>query len=300
MIMAQVTTLMGGSTAASDQRRRAGRGSQDAAHEHAPRRRLPDRLTASARSTPTSKRIATAVSDAPRRGATFIVLPEAAVTGYAFASLSEVLPVARKAETVAETMLAGLAELATGPPSSADRWRPTATRSSMSRWCCCLTGGECAIGRCTSPSWGSTATRPWSGRASRDRDRWLPLRRPDLLRPALPGRRRASRAGGRRHHRYPPTAGRRAVPPDPARPRARPRTTASSWPATAGTERGTIFMGRFGPVRSRWPASGGRLRHGAGAADRRHRSGGGACHVRPAPARRARGHHRRSTAGPVP
>lgn len=55
-------------------------------------------------------RIATAVTDAATQGATFIVLPEAAVTGYAFASLGEALPVARKADAVAETMLAGLAE----------------------------------------------------------------------------------------------------------------------------------------------------------------------------------------------
>jgi predicted amidohydrolase len=56
------------------------------------------------------ERIATAVTDAATQGATFIVLPEAAVTGYAFASLAEALPVARKAESVAEQMLAGLAE----------------------------------------------------------------------------------------------------------------------------------------------------------------------------------------------
>jgi 5-aminopentanamidase len=55
------------------------------------------------------ERIAKAVTDAATQGATFIVLPEAAVTGYAFASLAEALPVARKAETVAEKVLAGLA-----------------------------------------------------------------------------------------------------------------------------------------------------------------------------------------------
>ena len=49
------------------------------------------------------ERIANAVTDAATQGATFIVLPEAAVTGYAFASLAEALPVARKAEMVAET-----------------------------------------------------------------------------------------------------------------------------------------------------------------------------------------------------
>jgi predicted amidohydrolase len=53
------------------------------------------------------ERIATAVADAAAAGASFIVLPEAAVTGYAFASLAEALPVARRAES-AEKMLAGL------------------------------------------------------------------------------------------------------------------------------------------------------------------------------------------------
>jgi predicted amidohydrolase len=55
------------------------------------------------------ERIATAVTEAAAAGATFIVLPEAAVTGYAFASLAEALPVARRAESSAEHMLAGLA-----------------------------------------------------------------------------------------------------------------------------------------------------------------------------------------------
>jgi predicted amidohydrolase len=54
--------------------------------------------------------IARAVDDAAAAGATFTVLPEAAVTGYAFASLSEALPVARKAEAIAERALLGLAE----------------------------------------------------------------------------------------------------------------------------------------------------------------------------------------------
>jgi predicted amidohydrolase len=54
--------------------------------------------------------IARSVADAAAAGSTFTVLPEAAVTGYAFASLSEALPVARKAEAVAERTLAGLAE----------------------------------------------------------------------------------------------------------------------------------------------------------------------------------------------
>jgi 5-aminopentanamidase len=54
--------------------------------------------------------IGRAVEEAAASGATFTVLPEAAVTGYAFASLSEAIPVARRAEAVAEKTLAGLAE----------------------------------------------------------------------------------------------------------------------------------------------------------------------------------------------
>jgi predicted amidohydrolase len=54
--------------------------------------------------------IARAVGEAAAAGATFTVLPEAAVTGYAFASLTEALPVARKAEAIAERALHGLAE----------------------------------------------------------------------------------------------------------------------------------------------------------------------------------------------
>jgi predicted amidohydrolase len=54
--------------------------------------------------------IARAVGEAAAAGSTFTVLPEAAVTGYAFASLSEALPVARKAEAIAERAIHGLAE----------------------------------------------------------------------------------------------------------------------------------------------------------------------------------------------
>lgn len=54
--------------------------------------------------------IARVVGEAAAAGSTFTVLPEAAVTGYAFASLSEALPVARKAEAIAERALHGLAE----------------------------------------------------------------------------------------------------------------------------------------------------------------------------------------------
>jgi predicted amidohydrolase len=50
------------------------------------------------------------VTEAAGSGATFIVMPEAAVTGYAFASLAEALPVARQAESSAEGMLSGLAQ----------------------------------------------------------------------------------------------------------------------------------------------------------------------------------------------
>jgi predicted amidohydrolase len=56
------------------------------------------------------ERISTAVTEAAGSGAQFIVLPEAAVTGYGFASLAEALPVARQAESSAEAMLAGLAQ----------------------------------------------------------------------------------------------------------------------------------------------------------------------------------------------
>lgn len=54
--------------------------------------------------------ISRAVEEAVSAGASFIVLPEAAVTGYAFASLSEALPVARRAQPMAERVLAGLAD----------------------------------------------------------------------------------------------------------------------------------------------------------------------------------------------
>jgi len=53
--------------------------------------------------------ISRSVDDAAAAGATFVVLPEAAVTGYAFASLSEALTVARRAQPLAERVLSGLA-----------------------------------------------------------------------------------------------------------------------------------------------------------------------------------------------
>jgi len=55
-------------------------------------------------------RIARAVDDAAAAGAVLAVLPEAAVTGYAFASLDEALTVARRAGAVAADAIAGLAE----------------------------------------------------------------------------------------------------------------------------------------------------------------------------------------------
>lgn len=55
-------------------------------------------------------RITSAVDEAAAAGAIVAVLPEAAVTGYAFASLDEALPVARRAGAVAAEVIAGLAE----------------------------------------------------------------------------------------------------------------------------------------------------------------------------------------------
>ena len=56
------------------------------------------------------ERISTAVTDAASAGAKVVVLPEAAITGYAFASLDEALAVARRADAVADRVLVGLAE----------------------------------------------------------------------------------------------------------------------------------------------------------------------------------------------
>jgi predicted amidohydrolase len=56
------------------------------------------------------ERISTAVAEAAGAGARVVVLPEAAVTGYAFASLDEALPVARRADAMADRVLLGLAE----------------------------------------------------------------------------------------------------------------------------------------------------------------------------------------------
>ncbi len=55
------------------------------------------------------ERIERAITEAAAAGAAVVVLPEAAVTGYAFASLDEALPVARSAGVLAEDRLAGLA-----------------------------------------------------------------------------------------------------------------------------------------------------------------------------------------------
>ena len=54
-------------------------------------------------------RIERAVTDAAQAGAGLAVVPEAAVTGYAFASLEEALPIARHACAVAEERLASIA-----------------------------------------------------------------------------------------------------------------------------------------------------------------------------------------------
>jgi predicted amidohydrolase len=56
------------------------------------------------------QRIGRAVAEAAAAGAVLAVLPEAAVTGYAFSSLDEARPVARRAGVVAQGVLAGLAE----------------------------------------------------------------------------------------------------------------------------------------------------------------------------------------------
>jgi predicted amidohydrolase len=57
------------------------------------------------------ERIGRAVADAAVAGAVLAVLPEAAVTGYAFGSLDEARPVARRAGGVAHNVIAGMAEL---------------------------------------------------------------------------------------------------------------------------------------------------------------------------------------------
>ncbi len=57
------------------------------------------------------ERIGRAVADAAAAGAVLAVLPEAAVTGYAFGSLDEARPVARRASVVAHNVIAGMAEL---------------------------------------------------------------------------------------------------------------------------------------------------------------------------------------------
>ena len=56
------------------------------------------------------ERIERAVTEAAHRGAKLAVLPEAAVTGYAYHSLDEALPVARRATMVAADLLSGLAQ----------------------------------------------------------------------------------------------------------------------------------------------------------------------------------------------
>ena len=57
------------------------------------------------------ERIGRAVGEAAAAGAVLAVLPEAAVTGYAFGSLEEARPVARRAGVSAHNVIAGLAEM---------------------------------------------------------------------------------------------------------------------------------------------------------------------------------------------
>ena len=57
------------------------------------------------------ERIGRAVAEAAAAGAVLAVLPEAAVTGYAFGSLEEARPVARRAGAIAHDVLAGLAQV---------------------------------------------------------------------------------------------------------------------------------------------------------------------------------------------
>src|SRR5512142_2617565 len=52
------------------------------------------------------ERIERALEEAARSGVVLAVLPEAAVTGYAYSSLDEAMPVARRAKAVAEDRLA--------------------------------------------------------------------------------------------------------------------------------------------------------------------------------------------------
>src|SRR3970040_1140016 len=54
------------------------------------------------------ERIERWVVDAAQAGASLVVLPEAATTGYAFTSLDEALPVARRAGVVAPRLPAGM------------------------------------------------------------------------------------------------------------------------------------------------------------------------------------------------
>jgi predicted amidohydrolase len=56
------------------------------------------------------ERVTRAVAEAAAAGAVLAVLPEAALTGYAFASLEEARPVARKAGAIASGAIASLAE----------------------------------------------------------------------------------------------------------------------------------------------------------------------------------------------
>ena len=57
------------------------------------------------------ERIGAAVADAAAAGAVLAVLPEAAVTGYAFGSLDEARPITRRAGAITHNVLAGLAQV---------------------------------------------------------------------------------------------------------------------------------------------------------------------------------------------
>src|ERR1700693_2534247 len=57
------------------------------------------------------ERVVRGVAEAAAAGAVLAVLPEAAITGYAFGSLEEARPVACRAGVVAHNVIAGLAEV---------------------------------------------------------------------------------------------------------------------------------------------------------------------------------------------
>ena len=104
-------------------------------------------------------RIARAVAEAAAAGAVLAVLPEAAVTGYAFGSLDEALPVTRRAGAVAFKAIAGLAEthrltvICGTLEAQGDEVFNAALIATPD-------GTRYTYPRCTSPSWESTASPP--------------------------------------------------------------------------------------------------------------------------------------------